>query len=721
MLRRYIEKNFPSVEINRLSVPERIALKPIYMIHRIFARRVGSVFRAIILGALKDENTSLMEEFYRSQARLEHSNLVILDPMCGGGTTLIEGSRIGAKTIGFEINPVPWFITKCELTIVPPGELKKEFERVEKSVGAKIKEMYETICPHCSNTAEIIYTFWIKTINCPSCHKEVELFKDYIITFDKKEQNYFILCPSCHKVIHYTQKPRENEKCPHCNFDFNPFQGSVLNNIVVCPYCLDEFSFINELRKKDEPPSIKQYAIDGWCQKCKVRFIKEPDDFDLKKYEAVKSEFLLKKDKLLFPREEIPDGFNTNQMKKHNYRFWYQMFNERQLFSLSLLLEQIMKIEKENVREALLCAFSETLRSNNLFCYYDRRWAKQLTPLFSRKDFAPVYFPLEQNVWGGRFGRGNFKQTFNRLLEGKQYNLTPFERKYMGKKVKRIFIDEKIGENHWELYCVDARKMDEYVREKVDLVITDPPYFDSINYSEVYDFFYVWLRIALKDKYPYFKPTTTLNDAEAIVNEIQGKSKEKYVAILSEIFHKSARLLKDDGLFIFTFHDFDEDSWWDMFEIVEQAGLKVVKIHFYHGENVSAGRFGGQKTVFDAIWVCKKSSNDLAPIPLKNIIPKVKQEVKKLTAQFYQGKFFKLDTGDLKIFALGKLIEFGGKNLTREKLKEIVSILVEDEELLTFQMHHHTKNSTVQLNLFDKDKQTIELLRIDRKAYLVEE
>ena len=704
MLRRYIEKNFPSVEINRLSVPERIALKPIYMIHRIFARRVGSVFRAIILGALKDENTSLMEEFYRSQARLEHSNLVILDPMCGGGTTLIEGSRIGAKTIGFEINPVPWFITKCELTIVPPGELKKEFERVEKSVGAKIKEMYETICPHCSNTAEIIYTFWIKTINCPSCHKEVELFKDYIITFDKKEQNYFILCPSCHKVIHYTRKPRENEKCPHCNFDFNPFQGSVLNNIVVCPYCLDEFSFINELRKKDEPPSIKQYAIDGWCQKCKVRFIKEPDDFDLKKYEAVKSEFLLKKDKLLFPREEIPDGFNTNQMKKHNYRFWYQMFNERQLFSLSLLLEQIMKIEKENVREALLCAFSETLRSNNLFCYYDRRWAKQLTPLFSRKDFAPVYFPLEQNVWGGRFGRGNFKQTFNRLLEGKQYNLMPFERKYMGKKVKRIFIDEKIGENHWELYCVDARKMDEYVREKVDLVITDPPYFDSINYSEVYDFFYVWLRIALKDKYPYFKPTTTLNDAEAIVNEIQGKSKEKYVAILSEIFHKSARLLKDDGLFIFTFHDFDEDSWWDMFEIVEQAGLKVVKIHFYHGENVSAGRFGGQKTVFDAIWVCKKSSNDLAPIPLKNIIPKVKQEVKKLTAQFYQGKFFKLDTGDLKIFALGKLIEFGGKNLTREKLKEIVSILVEDEELLTFQMHHHTKNLTVQLNLFDKDE-----------------
>jgi putative DNA methylase len=700
---KYIEKEFPSTEINYLSVPERIALKPIYMMHRIFARRIGSVFRAIILGALKDENTPLMEEFYRSQYRKEHSKLVILDPMCGGGTTLIEGSRIGAKTIGFEINPVPWFVTKCELTIVSPNELKKEFELLEKNVGTKIKKMYKTTCPRCSSTAEIIYTFWIKTINCPNCYNEIELFKDYIITFDKKEQNYFVLCPSCHKIIHYIQKPGENERCPHCGFVFKPFQGNVLNNSVICPYCSAEFNFINELRKINTPPKIKQYAIDGWCWKCKFRFIKQPDHFDLEKYEAIKREFVQKRDRLLFPREEIPDGFNTNQMKKHNYQFWYQMFNERQLFSLSLLLTEIMKIEKENVREALLCAFSETLRSNNLFCYYDRRWAKQLTPLFSRKDFAPVYFPLEQNVWGGRFGRGSFKQTFNRLLEGKKYNLKPFERKYTGKKTQRIFIDEKIGESHWELYCEDARKMDKYIKGKVDLIITDPPYFDSINYSEVYDFFYVWLRLALKDRYPWFKPTTTLNDAEAIVNEIQGKTRENYLAILSEIFCKSARLLKDDGLFIFTFHDFDEDSWWDMFRIVKRAGLDVIKIHFYHGENVSAGRFGGQKTVFDAIWVCGKNVNNKVSISLKDIFSKVKQEVAELLTRVYQGKFFKLNVDDLKIFVLGKLIEIGGEILTKEKLKEIMYILLEDEELLSFQKRQYLKNQFVQLNLFDKD------------------
>jgi adenine-specific DNA methylase len=681
--KKYIEEKFPIAEINRICVSERIALKPIYMMHRIFARRIGSVFRVIILGALKECDVNIMKEFYKSHKNDPDTNgVVILDPMCGGGTTLVEGSRLGAKVIGFEINPIPWFVTKCELTKIDTKELKEEFKLLEKKVGRKIKDMYKTTCPNCKSNSESIYVFWIKKVNCPRCKKEIKLFKDYIITYNKKETKFYLVCPHCMNVFLKNGKPKEIEKCPNCNLEFSPNKGVVVNNHVTCPHCTYDFKLVDVLKSSDLPLDAEPYAIDGWCPSCHRRFIKSFDENDRKLLDKIENEFENKKEKLLFPREDIPDGYNTNQMKKHNYRYWYQMFNKRQLLALSLLLEEISKIKNEKIKEVFLLAFSESLRSNNMFCYYDRKWAKQNTPLFARKDFAPVNFPLEQNVWGSKYGRGTFIQVFQRVLKGKEYNLQPFERQYTSKGSKRVEIKEVIGEAPWEVYCIDAQMLDEIIKEKVDLVITDPPYFDSINYSEVYDFFYVWLKKVLN--YPCFNQKTTQNPNEAIVNEIQGKNKEHFKRILSNIFIKSTKVLKDNGLFIFTFHDISIDAWKDMLNIINNAGLEVVKVHFYHGENVSAGHFGGQKSVFDSIWVCKKiSESKKQKISLKECVDKIWEEVKAIVKEARKSKFFKLDENDIKIFIYGKTIEVLSKYSISEKYEEIVKIALNNDNLIS--------------------------------------
>ncbi len=94
-MKRAIEEGFPIVEINRLAVPERNAFKPIYQMHKWFARRASCVFRAILLGCLKPAGTDIMAEFYK-----DHSNdsdtvgKVILDPFMGGGTTVVEALRL---------------------------------------------------------------------------------------------------------------------------------------------------------------------------------------------------------------------------------------------------------------------------------------------------------------------------------------------------------------------------------------------------------------------------------------------------------------------------------------------------------------------------------------------------------------------------------------------------------------------------------------------------
>ncbi|MBI3000334.1 MAG: DUF1156 domain-containing protein, partial [Deltaproteobacteria bacterium] len=121
-MKRAIEVGFPIVDINRLAVPERNSFKPIYQMHKWFARRASCVFRAILLGALKPAllpdgtPTDLMAEFYKDHSDdPDTKDKVILDPFMGGGTTVVEALRLGCRVIGIDLNPVAWFIVKTEI------------------------------------------------------------------------------------------------------------------------------------------------------------------------------------------------------------------------------------------------------------------------------------------------------------------------------------------------------------------------------------------------------------------------------------------------------------------------------------------------------------------------------------------------------------------------------------------------------------------------------
>ena len=134
---RAIEVGFPIVEINRLAVPERNSFKPIYQMHKWFARRASCVFRAILLGALKPAfkpdgtPTDLMEEFYKDHTNdPDTKGKHILDPFMGGGTTVVESLRLGCHVTGIDINPVAWFIVKTEVEPVDLDELQEAFERL---------------------------------------------------------------------------------------------------------------------------------------------------------------------------------------------------------------------------------------------------------------------------------------------------------------------------------------------------------------------------------------------------------------------------------------------------------------------------------------------------------------------------------------------------------------------------------------------------------------
>ncbi|WP_143299100.1 DUF1156 domain-containing protein, partial [Candidatus Brocadia sapporoensis] len=170
-LMRAIEDSFPIVEINRLAVPERNAFKPIYQMHKWFARRASCVFRAILLASMKPAGTDIMEEFYKDHTNDPDTNGVkILDPFMGGGTTVVEALRLGCHVTGIDLNPVAWFIVRTEVEPVDIDRLRDAFKRLEerktctgKSVKEELLSHYKTECPCCGASSDVPFNKLIFT------------------------------------------------------------------------------------------------------------------------------------------------------------------------------------------------------------------------------------------------------------------------------------------------------------------------------------------------------------------------------------------------------------------------------------------------------------------------------------------------------------------------------------------------------------------------------
>lgn len=84
--------------------------RPVIAVHKWFARRPGTLFRALLLAEFAEGN--LAEAFYRPHSM---AGLRVADPFMGGGTPLIEANRIGCDVVGFDINPMAWWIVRQEI------------------------------------------------------------------------------------------------------------------------------------------------------------------------------------------------------------------------------------------------------------------------------------------------------------------------------------------------------------------------------------------------------------------------------------------------------------------------------------------------------------------------------------------------------------------------------------------------------------------------------
>ena len=127
-------------------------------------------------------------------------------------------------------------------------------------------------------------------------------------------------------------------------------------------------------------------------------------------------------------------------------------------------------------------------------------------------------------------------------------------------------------------------------------------------YSELADFFYVWLRLALKGRYPWFLPEHSRRDEELVQNEKEGKGIEYFSGTLASIWREAHRVLKDDGVLAFTFHHNNPEAWVAMTESLMEAGFVVTAAPFVRSEGKSGFHSSKGNIRYDAILVCRKGN-----------------------------------------------------------------------------------------------------------------
>lgn len=233
-----LEVDFPIAPINALSNLEGNAGKPIYQMSKWWARRRSSVFRSLLIAAATEAPgdpsqaaKQVWDHYYCNHHKAGHfRKLRVLDIFMGGGTTLVEGARLGFQMAGVDLNPVAWFVTKNELACSDPAQVKALFENIEAKVKPLVQPFYTTTCPrgHTGRWVdretgkvvnvdpaeispdqrgryrwegpEIIYTFWAKhgPCNARGCNHRTPIFRSPVIA-EKKLTAYFIpsTCPSC--------------------------------------------------------------------------------------------------------------------------------------------------------------------------------------------------------------------------------------------------------------------------------------------------------------------------------------------------------------------------------------------------------------------------------------------------------------------------------------------------------------------------------------------
>ena len=613
-------------------------------------------------------------EWFRQKIREAYDGRApkVFDPFAGGGAIPLEAMRLGCDVTAIDINPVAWFLLKCTLEYpqklagqhrpLPQFALespefmeqffkgtskltKKQLERNLKAVQDRLfpppevdlawhvrawgwcvlqeaREELKDVYPVVDDKETVAY-LWARTVRCKNCRATIPLLK--IRWLCKKENKRVILTmePNGDRsgVVFgvLTDVPQVGgNAAQRREHDKRLGSGTMSRSGVTCPCCSGAIMTMEELRAEGLSGRIGSVITSVVVEGNDGKAYRAPTSEEITAAENAKHalENVYSDVPFGLPEEAMPDGRTQGnsgfRVLLYGFRRWRDLFGDRQLLGLGTLIRATRQVVPELLkmgypedwREAiqgyLSLALSRLADSGSTLAHW------QFGNEFSVNTFQRFALPMSWDFSEVNFVSGSTGSYQNAL------------------NWVSLVIDHVLAAgSHAPVPSVTSGSAIQCkLNDEVDLILTDPPYYDAIAYSDVMDFFYIWLRRCLfgvsdeinrvfsqphSPKWNEDSQDGELIDDSSRFAGDRSASKNVYEDGMSRAFQACHRALKSDGRLVIVFANKQPDAWETLASAMIRAGFVVDGSWPIQTERAARTNAIATASLASSVWlVCKK-------------------------------------------------------------------------------------------------------------------
>jgi adenine-specific DNA methylase len=557
----------------------------------------------------------------------------VLDPFAGGGSIPFEAARYGCDTIANELNPVATAILQG--TIVLPAQLGPEFSTAIRSYGEQwsqsVRKRLQDFFPR-PETETIAAYIWAHTVPCPTTGFPTPLAPDFWLAHGKAGRDIAVALKVNRSAGTYVLSIIEGPEAKQWG-DRATYKKGVAESIWTGETFSGEY-----IRKMGLEGRIGQMLLALSITRPGVsgRQFRAPSDADLEAVAKAESELVRRLPGWevadLLPNEPIFEGKETKRSVDMGLTRWSDMFTPRQLLTNVTALEELGVL----VVEARASLGDEHGRALGLYL------ALALDKAVDYNGMLSSWHSSRTTV-RNTFDRHDFAYKWSFAEFDGAHSLIPWVVSQVEDAYRGI---AKLAYQPAKLDAPERRDQARVTRGSalslalpdacVDAIITDPPYYDNVMYGECSDYFYVWLKRALRETWPQFADLVVTDKEDEVVANPSlfkdlavpaGPGRRKagagktateladahYEDLLKRSFREAARVLKPEGVLTVMFTHKRVDAWDTLGVALLDAGFSISASWPVHTESEQSLHQAKKNAASSTIFLACHKRTDSEP------------------------------------------------------------------------------------------------------------
>ena len=735
--RNLLEKGISVDLINEEAKKEKIggAKSPLSNMHYFFTRKPLISSRMMIAGALLNADAvKSPDEFNRligidpklkkraykevpvnltGKIESQYSGpITILDPFAGSGMIPFEALRLGLNVVAFDYNAVAYLVMKGTLEYplkfgsiadeeTGESKLYVDVKRYAEEILQKLKTEFLELYPKHDGkqTRAYIYAWSVK---CPTCGKQTPLMNNWWLDKNKKIRLDYEV-KNGNLIFDIVRSSREIE-------------GNVRRGYATCLNCASNITndqIVDDISENEQEVLLAVSLDDGTFE--------PPTKEDLQALDKAK-EYLKKKAAIL--ARFIPTEPMQNDVRSKKYlKFWYRLFNSRQLLIIASLAREIRSVVESVSKQ-------DREYSAAIGTYLSMSMANHL----SHNSRCSVWINTHQIISNSLFNRGlsmswnhaeanPFSKSSGSLLVATEYVLLGLS--FATEELARNRLERK-RKPQLEIYQASALSWRPGRRFK--FIITDPPYYDDVPYPELLQFFQVWHARTIGDLLNV-TPTPSTNEELSVGRDRDDKTFENRMLIAIKNLHN---LLDDDGMLAMFYAHRSIEGWKYLLEALRKTGFNVTSTIALMTENKESVITRGRVAIFHSLLLTARKRKQQKTTSLMDL----EEEIRKKIEERYPDleRTYGKDRMNLMLAASGIVIEaitgysditsftrntadyaleMGQRFLIEAFAKRTLNVAQADPKTMVYTWFRHSMSDIIEFSVFN---QTLKAMGVSEEA-----